>query len=647
MTMLEIRPIRAWTPKRMLQVGVLCVGAAYLLSGCVYFNTFYNAEKAYEQALRMKKKRMAQNPEDTILVSSDEKLKLERSIAKSSKVLELHSDKPEYQPRALFLIGESYLQLGEYDKAIQKYDELARYYPNAEEIPLARFHRAKALFLDGQYSFAKPALEEIVASTQNPAWRNEAILCLAQLEAAENSPLASLELYEKLLMQKNQPAKTRAKIHFEAARLAFEVKLWERARKHAFAPEIRSLPNPLPLRADLLAAQCLYELKRYGDATEELRALLAIKRNRPYRPEIQLPLARALLAHGKAKEAVELWLSVAEASPKSAFSAEAFLLLGDHFLITERNEETAKVYFDSSAAAGDFPPHTVTARERSEALARLAELRKDTTGTAASPHYNDFMIAELFLFQLNNLDSALMRLDRIVENKDVDSVFGVRAAYARAFIHEEFKDSKARADSLYLYVLENYPGTEYAKQAEVNMGLAPTVRTDEDQAHELFLQAEKLRFDGEDPFTTAIPAYRRVVAAYPRTRAAARAQLNVAMLYESAASTGEQTSTHLDSAKAAYIDLRDRHPSTPYGSLARAKLQAAGIVSPPPAKTGSAPADSAASSADPKNPDDYGSSYDEYGEYGDGSESDSYEGSSEPEWQESPKEILEGGADDY
>ena len=71
-------------------IRILLPAMSLLMGGCVYFNTYFNAQKAYDQAIRMHDKRLDKNPEDSILVSADEKTKLERSIAKSSKVLELY-----------------------------------------------------------------------------------------------------------------------------------------------------------------------------------------------------------------------------------------------------------------------------------------------------------------------------------------------------------------------------------------------------------------------------------------------------------------------------------------------------------------------------------------------------------------------------
>jgi tetratricopeptide (TPR) repeat protein len=561
---------------------------AFLLGGCVYFNTYYNADKAYAQAVKLHDKRIEKNPEDTVLVSTEEKLKLERAIAKGSKVLELYPDKKKYQPKALFLIGESYLALGEYQKAITKYEELARFYPDAREIPAADFHHAKCLFLNGQYLAARPALEKVMNSSPVQDYRMEAMAYLAKLEFESNSPAAALELYEKLLKDQARTPLARANAHFEAAKLAFGQKLWERARGHAIAPEIRTLPTKLRYRCEMLAAECLYKLGKVTDGIAEFQELKRFRLYYTFIPEIDLILAQGFFLSGKPERAVELLAAIPKASPKTAYSAEAFYRLGEHELRDKKDEKQAKVFFDSAAAAGPLFEYAKLAEERSAALGRLADLRKPADTTAKDSHYRDFMIAELFLFRLETVDSALSHLDRIVQDPRQDSNHTMRAAYARAFIQDEFKGSKPVSDSLYRFVLEKYPHTEYAKQAERNLGLKPSVKTDEDEAHKLFLDAEASRFGGGDIRGTVIPAYAKVIAERPNTREAAKAEFVIAMLYEEKAHGEEKVAGSLDSAISAYQILRERYPNTPYGEAAETKLSAAGIKPRP--KPAAAPA---------------------------------------------------------
>jgi tetratricopeptide (TPR) repeat protein len=277
---------------------LLLLTLAGSLTGCVYFNTFYNAQKAYDDATRLREKRLGKNPEDTLLVAADEKVKLERSIAKSSKVLELYPDKKKYQPKSLFLIGESYLLLGEYSKAITKYEELARYYPDAREMPTAEFHRAKCLFLGGQYLAARPALEKVMNGSPEPDYRSEAMALLAKLELAGSSPAAALELYEKLLRDHARTPEARGMAHFEAGKLAFDLKQWERARGHATDKNTKSLPTKLRYRCETLAALCLYRMGRPADGIREFEAM---KKNRlyfPSFPEIDLQLAQGYFQSG-------------------------------------------------------------------------------------------------------------------------------------------------------------------------------------------------------------------------------------------------------------------------------------------------------------------------------------------------------------
>ena len=579
------------------------------MSGCVYFNTFYNAQKAFDQAERMHEKRMSKNPEDSVLVTPEEKTKLERSIAKSSKVLELFPDKKKYQPKALFLIGESYLAMGEYSKAILKYEELARFYPGAKQIPTADFHRAKAMFLNGQYLVARPALEKVVNSSPNPDFRLEAMEYLAKLELADNSPAAALDMYEKLLKNHARTPEARATAHYEAAKLAFDLKQWERARGHAKDKDIKHLPTMLRFRSEMLAAECLYRLDKVQEGIGELATL---KKNRLYYkqvPEIDLKLAQGHFMLRQPSRAVDLLTGVPKLAPKTALAAEAFYRLGDYHLRELKDEKGAKAFFDSASVAGSSFEYGILAAERSAALGRLADLRKPADSSAQDSHYRDFMMAELFLFRLETVDSALGHLDRIVEDPRQNSTHTMRAAYARAFIQDEFKQDKSVSDSLYRYVLEKYPNTEYAKQSERNLGLKPTVQTEEDNAHRLFLEAEAIRFGGGDLGAAVIPAYAKVVAQHGSTRDAAKAQFVIAMVYEQLANGEEAVAGSLDSAISAHQSTRERYAQTPYGLASDAKLAAAGIKPRPkgpapsgipagvPATVPSAPASSAGAPA--------------------------------------------------
>lgn len=557
----------------------MLAAAAVFFQGCVYFNTYFHANKAYKQATRMREKRLNADPEDTVRVSAEEKLKLERAIAKGSKVLELYPEKTEYVPKAVFIIAESYLDMGEWAKAIQKYDELLRYYPDAEQAPMAEFHRAVALFENGSLLEAANALAAVMAKNPGPEIRREALLLSARLEVQNESPAKALDLYESMIAQ-TQSERARAGARWEAARLAYDLGQWERARKHAFHDDRKRLPLLLRYKSEMLGVRACYELKQPETALQWLEEMADRKEYIPFRPEIALRRAQGLEMQGKWDAAEQAYLSVPKNAPATELAAEAYFRLGEHTLQVLKNEKEAKVHFDSAAAMGTGFDYGARGAERSAALSRLFELREAPPMDSSRPRSQDFLIAELFLFNLDRADSALARLDSIVAAPKTDTFHAVRAAYARAYIREEIQGEKAKGDSLYRYVLENYPGTEWAKQAEANLGRPPTVVTRADEAHRLFLEAEKKRFAGEDVPAQVIPAYRKVVDSFPGTPDAPKAQYVVARLFEIKARESDSTGGEawLDSAKTAYSSLRENFGGTEYGRVSSEKLAAAGIA---------------------------------------------------------------------
>jgi hypothetical protein len=358
------------------------------------------------------------------------------------------------------------------------------------------------------------------------------------------------------------------------------------------APERKVLATRFQDRNEKLAVLCLYRLQKFAAGIEAVGGMSGRKAFTPFRAELRLLLAMGHEGLGEWKTAESHYREVPGLSPKTAVAAEAFYRLASHYLEVLGLEDSARVLFDSAAAAGQTYEYGKLGAEKAAALSRLAELRKAPPPDSSQPHYRDFMMAELFLFRLDQVDSALVRLDRIVASPQTDTAHTLRAAYARAFIQEEFLLDKAKSDSLYRFVLDSFPGTDWAKQAEKNLGLKPTVETREDQAHAKFLAAEELRFAGEDFQATVIPAYREVAALYPGSRHAAKALFVVAMLGENLAQREPPAEGALDSAKAAYRELAERYPGTPYARIAGDKLSAAGAsapAAPPSGPAGKAP----------------------------------------------------------
>ena len=183
----------------------------------------------------------------------------------------------------------------------------------------------------------------------------------------------------------------------------------------------------------------------------------------------------------------------------------------------------------------------------------------------------EFQIAELFLFKLSEVDSAIARLSGIIENSD-DSVKVLRASYARAFIYDEFKGDPDSAEELYKEIIEKYPNTEYAKQAQVNLGMKVTVKTPDDEARDIYMRAESLwTVASEMPldqmelvdsaYASAFYVFDSLYQQYPETEPGIQALYMKAIYFQ-------MNPERLDSAAAVYRVLRDKHGRTPWGKQA-------------------------------------------------------------------------------
>ena len=243
--------------------------------------------------------------------------------------------------------------------------------------------------------------------------------------------------------------------------------------------------------------------------------------------------------------------------------------------------ELAMSYYDSSYIARSISEYGIKSRDRRKALRNLVSMRdrneeileknKDSIPNMNSFFKTEFMIAELFLLKLSEADSAIARLTNVIEKSD-DSASVMRAAYARAFIYDEFLHDPDAAEELYKEIIEKYPNTDYAKQAQTNLGMRVTMKTNEDIARDRYMVAESLwtvasempvsKMDLVDSaYATAFAAFDSLYREYPHTQSGIQALYMKAIYFQ-------MNPERIDSAVAVYRNLRDNYNQTPWGKQA-------------------------------------------------------------------------------
>ncbi|MBO7550756.1 MAG: tetratricopeptide repeat protein [Fibrobacter sp.] len=543
---------------------------------CAYLNHMFNAERLYDEATEMRNARLDSVPDETASrPGNEERLRYDKIIEKGSRVLERFPKNKKRTAEAVFLIGESFRHKGEFEKAIVKYDEYERYFADYDSMRAVEYQRAYCLYRTQEYNLSRFALEPVVASKNHPYYF-QGLNLMSLLDEQSESPDQAIDALEALLADTAGTPFMRGKAHFRLAGLYFAKENWDKAREHYRAKEIEQLNVREKQTAAEQAAECLVNKKEYLAAADEYKLLYKNEEYEKKRPEYLVRLGEIMLLAKRYPDAIIVLNKVNSEYERTIHSARSYFALGDYEQTITLDYPQAMVYYDSSFVTYSASEWARMSRERREALKRLIALRqqndddlkKDSIPNVKNFFNAEFQIAELFLFKLSEVDSAVSRLNSVIEG-DKDSLKVMRATYARAFIYDEFKHDPDSAEVLYKEIIEKYPNTEFAKQAQVNLGMRVTAQTDEDKAKARYLQAESLwtaatevpidqmeRVDSA--YLAAFTAFDSLYQEYPKTQSGIQALYMKAVYFA-------MNPERKDSAVAIYRQLKNNHGSTPWG----------------------------------------------------------------------------------
>ena len=437
------------------------------------------------------------------------------------------------------------------------------------------YQRAYCLYRTQEYNLSRFALEPVVASKNHPYYF-QGLNLMSLLDEQSESPDQAIDALEALLADTAGTPFMRGKAHFRLAGLYFAKENWDKAREHYRAKEIEQLNVREKQTAAEQAAECLVNKKEYLAAADEYKLLYKNEEYEKKRPEYLVRLGEIMLLAKRYPDAIIVLNKVNSEYERTIHSARSYFALGDYEQTITLDYPQAMVYYDSSFVTYSASEWARMSRERREALKRLIALRqqndddlkKDSIPNVKNFFNAEFQIAELFLFKLSEVDSAVSRLNSVIEG-DKDSLKVMRATYARAFIYDEFKHDPDSAEVLYKEIIEKYPNTEFAKQAQVNLGMRVTAQTDEDKAKARYLQAESLwtaatevpidqmeRVDSA--YLAAFTAFDSLYQEYPKTQSGIQALYMKAVYFA-------MNPERKDSAVAIYRQLKNNHGSTPWG----------------------------------------------------------------------------------
>jgi tetratricopeptide (TPR) repeat protein len=415
---------------------LLVIGMA--TSGCVYYNTFYNARKSFNEAEKYRKQ-----------TGQGTQSGYKTAIDKSLKVVEDHPGS-RYYDNALFVLGVSYYYTQQYNKSERRLRELLADFPNSKFTKEATLYLAKAKLKTGATDEGIALFDEIFAGKYGKETRAEAAMALGGYHDEQKDQAAALRYYMAVRdslgdeKQRLQAQRFIADGYFDA---------------YKFSDALKGYLQVLGLKPDhnqryhalYSAAICSYRLQRINVGLDYLKQLSKDPLYFDSLGAIALAVGEGHEAAGDMELAENVYQDVAMTSKNNNWVGEAYYRLGLIYQFNYDNVSQAKTFYDKATKSAGGSLSGRDAGTRSTDIARLQALTKAGLDTAA------VRMAQLGLDSLSPSDSIDIILEMRLpppkdtsKPKDTSLAKGTRASRDSllAARPKAGEDSTATADSL-------------------------------------------------------------------------------------------------------------------------------------------------------------------------------------------------------
>lgn len=433
-------------PIRRRLLAWLLLAAAVSGSGCAYFNTFYNAQAYYRDGVRLKE----QNQQ------GQAKAKFDKAVEKSALVLS-RWPRSRWADDALFLIGMSYYQSGQFTRAVRHLEQLVLAFPKSKFAPEAELYRGLALLRDRQYGPARLALAEVRG--RYPRLQDAAMFHLAESFVEREEYARALDSLGAFVAAFPKSGYRRRAVR-ALAETCVRLGRWEDAEQWFGRLVMMESDAKERTRARLQVARCRLEQGKLHEAGVMAQEVLG--RYSDLDEEANLLLGKSQAGMDRMPEALATWQKV---RGNNALGAEAAFLAGKYY---EEHEDfgRARAFYDTAKLRRADSDHGVQAVKRLSLLSAFARRQSDSMDAAEAA----FLLAEVHNLNLGDYDAA-MRLYQQVHDSFPGTDWATKALFAKAWIMRNVRHDTAGAEPLLRAVIAESPETEYADESRRWLGL--------------------------------------------------------------------------------------------------------------------------------------------------------------------------------
>lgn len=342
----------------------------FFLGGCStyqsvtgYFNTYYNAKKIFDEAVRDLQGKTTRNVDSSYFVSyqpsAQVTAKFDKVIEKCSKIIQLYPQS-NLVDDALLLIGKTYVYNDESELAVRKFEEFFEAFPTSDLRFEAKLWYAKAEYFLEEYQHSSELLRELIPEALQEGEDDialEALMLDGQMKYENGDYLQASEAYSRA-------ASGGGDGYLLALSQYYLGKCYEQLQRYedaavAYRNVLNFEPDrPLMFRATLNYGRMLTSAQQFEEALNTYDDLWDMATKPEEKAEIDLETATTYTTMGDTAKGFEIYRLMDTTYKKTdavakGYYRRAVLFENTHhdFRLAYRYYESAKNEFANSAIA--------------------------------------------------------------------------------------------------------------------------------------------------------------------------------------------------------------------------------------------------------------------------------------------------------
>ena len=342
MTETNLLPARRCRRWQLLVAALVSLFVGGSITSCVYFNTYYNAEKYFREAEAARAE--AEAAAESGRRNSTQYVTLyDKAVRRASVVLEKFPDS-ELVDDAMFIAGRALYWQRDYQYAMRSFRDLELNFPASEYFDRARLWRGRTLMALGQLPEARALFSELLR--EGSAVGDRAGLRQGELVASEGDRRGAIAEYRRALEAfPESPLASQMWLRIGEANIDIGGPARLDSAMSAFERSVNaSPPDSVRYRASLNRGRVQYLQGQSEEALGTYQGLLAQGRFRAWEGETRILIGRYFRELGLLTEALAQFERVRDDFPSTAVSAMALYETGLLFLQEHGQPDRAQEY---------------------------------------------------------------------------------------------------------------------------------------------------------------------------------------------------------------------------------------------------------------------------------------------------------------